>query len=200
MQKETKIHEIEIEAHSQVSYTFNHHLGKFTAGNVMRNESNKALSTDDLKTLIAYNASSRKVSVMPHTIYWGKSTKGINITRIEHHKSGKIQHQGKGALTINPGISIGRLRVINKYNNNLLINSDEIIVLTDLESDIVPLISKARGLILNKDPNPETKHIIKKVGLPALIIDNKNLLYSSGDFVTLNATNGSVTKGSALIT
>jgi phosphohistidine swiveling domain-containing protein len=105
----------------------------------------------------------------------------------------------KENTTINPGITFGRLRVINKKQETISIMNDEILVLKSLDKSMLDVIKKAKGLIIEENPHPEITHILKSFGIPSVVGKTNHLLYSTGDVVSLNATTGEIKRGSMLV-
>lgn len=102
-------------------------------------------------------------------------------------------------MTVTPGITIGRLNVVDEKEKSISISHDEIVLLKSLDKAMINTIKKAKGIIVESDPHPEIVAILKSVGIPTVIRKRERLLYSSGDIITLNATTGEIKRGSMLV-
>ena len=195
--------EIEIEAHSMVRFSYNKHEKKLTSGSVLPSGKKEALSASDLKALIAYAHAAEKVSFLPHMIYWGKHADTFWVTGIKPI-SDVIEYKDTynsliESIMVHPGITIGKLRVINERAHIGLVMNDEIVVLNKLDKNMLAALKKAKGIILEEEPDPEITDLLKSFGIPTVVRRKGRLLYSTGDVVSLNATTGEIKKGNMLV-
>ena len=195
--------EFEIEAHTYVRYSYNKHSKKITAGKRLVSGGDNRLSPVDLKILLQYAHAVEKVVYMPQEVFWGKHKGDILVTGIEPLSEMQPRNDTYNSLvenlTVHPGITIGRLKVIDEKSQNVLEIHDEIIMLSKLDRKMLEIIKKAKGIILEEDPDPEVKNLLKSFGIPTVVKRNNRFLYSTGDVVSLNATTGEIKKGSMLV-
>lgn len=195
--------EYEIEAHSMVRFVYNKHNKRIERGDVLPGGDKSALSPADVKILLSYAKASEDAFYLPHVLFWGKKGEDFLVTKIIPSSEAPQYKDTYNSLiqtvTVHPGITIGRLHVIDEKNKSELIASDEIVMLKNIDKDMVETIKKAKGVIVEEDPHPEIVQLIKSLGIPTLVRKNSRLLYSTGDVVSLNATTGEIKRGSMLV-
>lgn len=195
--------EYEIEARSHVMLTYHKHSKTFVRGHVFPGGKKDALSVFEIKKLLDYAKISEKAFLLPQELYWGKADDKIYVTKITHESS-YVEHTNTydfltKSMTVTPGITIGRLNVVNEKEGSISISQDEIVLLKSVDKAMIDAIKKARGIIVESDPHPEIVAILKSVGIPTVIRKRERLLYSTGDIITLNATTGEIKRGSMLV-
>ncbi len=195
--------EYEIEARSHVLLTYHKHSKTFVKGHVFPGGKKDALSVFEIKKLLDYAKISEKAFLLPQELSWGKAGDKIYVTKITHESS-YVEHTNTydflaKSMTVTPGITIGRLNVVDEKEKSISISHDEIVLLKSLDKAMINTIKKAKGIIVESDPHPEIVAILKSVGIPTVIRKRERLLYSSGDIITLNATTGEIKRGSMLV-
>lgn len=195
--------EYEIEAHNLVHFTFNKRTGKVEKGYVLPGGSKIALTPHEIKKLLNYAINGEKALYLPHVLYWGKFQNDFLVTKAlassQIYQSSNSFSDLEKIMTVHPGISIGRLRVISEKDHSGIVLNDEIVVLKTLDKNMLDAIKKAKGLIVEEEPHPEVAHALRSYGIPTVIKKKESLLYSTGDIVTLNATTGEVKRGSLFV-
>lgn len=195
--------EYEIEAHLQVKYTFNKHQDKITGGHVYPGGNKAALMPIDIKTMLSYAKAAEKAFYLPQVLYWGKYGKDFLVIKILPASDIPTYHDTYHSLiqnvTLHPGVTIGRLRVIDDKSKTEVILSDEIVLVKKLNKKMIEILRRAKGIILEEEPHPEIKNVLKDFGIPTVIKKNDRFLYSTGDVVSLNATTGEIKRGSMLV-
>lgn len=195
--------EYEVEAHSLVRFSYNKHSGSITRGEVLGNEGKSALSPKDLRKLLLYAKNSEEAFYLPQVIFWGKFHGDFLVTKILPSADVPIYHDTYHALiqnvTVHPGVTIGRLKVVDERSRNVVVSSDEIILVKKLDKGVIEAVKKAKGLIIEEDPMPEMIHALKSLGIPAIVKKDNRFLYSTGDVISLNATTGEIKRGSMLV-
>ncbi len=195
--------EYEVEAHSMVRFSYNKHSESVTHGEVLGNDGKSALSPGDLRKLISYAKSSEEAFYLPHVIFWGKYRGDFLVTKVLPSSDVPTYHDTYHSLiqnvTVHPGVTIGRLRVVDERSKNVVVSSDEIIYVKKLDKSMIETVKKAKGLIIEEDPMPELVHALKNLGIPAIVKKDNRFLYSTGDVISLNATTGEVKRGSMLV-
>lgn len=195
--------EFEIEAHTLVNYRYNKHSKKITKGEVLGDRGKESLSVSDIKKLLTYSHIVERVTFLPQKVLWVKKDGEIFINGImpladvgdrKDTYSSLIQ-----AITVHPGITIGKLKVIDEKDGTALVVNNEIVLLKKLDRKMIETLKQARGIILEEEPDPEVKEILKSFGIPTIIKKDRNFLYSTGDVVSLNATTGEIKRGSMLV-
>lgn len=194
--------EYEIEAYSMVKFTYNKITSLVEKGHVPNGGDKNALSAIDVKKLLSYAHAAEKALYFPQKIKWMKYRNEFLVHDvISQHEQDYNDSQDTliKNFTVHPGITIGRLRVVNEKEKEDVIINDEIVILKSLDRNMIETLRKARGIILENDPHPEVTAMLKSLGIPAIIHKNKNFLYSTGDVVSLNATTGEIRRGSLLV-
>ncbi len=199
----TKKAEYEIEAYSHVRFFYHKHNKALSRGHILPGGNKYALGVDQIKRLLEYAKLSEKVFFLPKHIMWGMHEGRIYVTDIEDLSS-YVEHENSydflaKNLTVTPGITIGRLKVINEKEKSVIVSQDEIVLLHKIDKNMIQTIKKAKGLIIESDPHPEIVELLKSVGIPTVIRKRERLLYSTGDVISLNATTGQVKRGSILV-
>jgi phosphohistidine swiveling domain-containing protein len=77
--------------------------------------------------------------------------------------------------------------------------NDEIVVLRKIDRNMLLTLKKAKGIILEEEPDPEITDLLKSFGIPTVVRKKGRLLYSTGDVVSLNATTGEIKRGNMLV-
>lgn len=194
--------EYEIEAHEMVRFSYNKHLKRITSGEVLPGGKKDTLTVNDLKKLLHYAHSCELAFYLPQVMYWGKLGNDFLVTKILPLAYVEEPIDSYSMLiknvTVHPGVTIGRLRVIDEKHHSQLVVKDEIVSLRKLDKDMVSALKTARGIILEEEPNPEVLFILKNLGIPT-VVKKGRLLYSTGDVVSLNATTGEIKRGSMLV-
>lgn len=195
--------EYEIEARSNVRFTYHKHSKTITKGHILPGGDKNALSVADLKALLEIAKISEKAFYLPQELYWGKMDGKYYVTGISPSTS-IVNHDNTygflaKSITINPGITIGRLNVINERTKASSVTHEEIVLLKSVDRDIISAVKKAKGIIVEADPTDEIVQMLKSVGIPTVVRKHERLLYSTGDIVSLNATTGEVKRGSILV-
>lgn len=195
--------EFEIEAHSMVKFCYNKHSNELTHGQVFEGGNKLALTPSDIKQLLTYAHASEKAFYLPQVLYWGKYGNDFLVTKIlppsEVTSYDDTYHSLIQNVTVHPGVTIGRLRVIDDKSKTAIISNDEIIMVKKLDKSMLDAVKKAKGLIIEEDPHPEIVHILKNFGIPTIVKKNDRFLYSTGDVISLNATTGEIKRGSMLV-
>lgn len=195
--------EYEIEAHSMVKIAINKHTEETVRENVPSGGNRTVLSHFDVKKLLSYIKSAEKAFYFPQTLTWGKVGNEFLVARVTPTADEQVFKDTYNSLiqniTVNPGITIGRLKVIDASRKVELVSNDEIIVLKTLNKDMLAAIKQAKGIIIEEEPHPEVVGMLKSFGIPTVIRKNNRMLYSTGDVVSLNATTGEIKRGSMLV-
>ena len=195
--------EYEIEAHSMVKFTYNKHSKQLQEGNILAGGNKDALSVQDIKTLLHYAIATEKALYIPQVLTWGKYGNTFFITDIAPI-SDVIEYKDTYSLlsknlSVHPGITIGRLKVINEKTKEVIVAKDEIVMLKKLDRPMINAIKGAKGLIIEEEPHPEVTFLLKNFGIPTLVRKKHQMLYSTGDVISLNATTGEIKRGSMLV-
>lgn len=195
--------EYEIEAHSHVRFVYSKHADTIKGGFVLSGGEKDALKAQDLQKLLTFAKIAEKVFYHPHLLNWEKIDDSFIVTKIVPISSvlesnGAYKFLSK-SMTVTPGITIGRLKLINEKNREETISSEEIVLLRDVDRRIISTLKKAKGIIVEGDPHPEIIELLKGVGIPTVVRKHERLLYSTGDVISLNATTGEVRRGSMMI-
>jgi len=195
--------EFEIEAHSMVRFSYNKREKKLMSGEVLSSGSKEALSAHDIKTLINYAHVVEKEAYLPHVISWGKHEGTFWVTGVKP-TSETIEYKDTynslvESVTVHPGITIGRLRVVDERTHTEIVMNDEIVVLRKIDRNMLLTLKKAKGIILEEEPDPEITDLLKSFGIPTVVRKKGRLLYSTGDVVSLNATTGEIKRGNMLV-
>lgn len=195
--------EYEIEAYSMVKFVYNKHTAKLEKGHILPGGDKLALSPHDLKVLLEYAKEAEKALLLPQVLYWGKFGGHFLIKRVSPASDIIINSDTYNTLiksiTVNPGITIGKLKVIDEKSRTELAMNDEIIKLKKLDRGMLSVIKTAKGIIIEEEPHPEVLHLLKSFGIPTVIRKDKTFLYSTGDVVSLDATTGEIKRGSMLV-
>ncbi len=199
----SKKSEQEIEAHTHVRFSYNKHSKSLTEGHVLSGGNKNILNAKDIKKLLSYAFSSEKQLYHPQTLQWGKSGEDFVVTNIiptteiiSYDDSYSLLTK---SITVTPGITIGRLKVIDKKQKTIDIMNDEIVLLRELDKNMMGALRKAKGLIIEDEPHPEIVHLLKEIGIPTVIRPKNRLLFSTGDVISLNAATGEIRRGSMLV-
>ncbi len=195
--------EYEIEARSHLRLSYHKYSNAFVKGHVLPGGKKNALSVAELKTLLEYARMSEKAFLLPHEMVWGKHAGKMYVTKIMPISS-FIEHESSydflaKSMTVTPGITIGRLNVINEKEKIVFVSQDEIVLLKEIDRKMIETVKKAKGIIVETDPHPEIVALLKSVGIPTVIRKRERLLYSTGDIISLNATTGEIRRGSILV-
>lgn len=193
--------EYEIEAHSMTRYRYNKHSQKIDDAIVLPGGDKNALSVSEIKTLLDIGHTAEKLFYFHQTIYWGKYKDKILVTRIVPRvvvEQNTFNHLIE-AFTIHPGITVGKLRVVNEKMHDAVEFNNEIVVLEKVDRKMMDSLRKVNGIILKDLPHPEVTQALKELGIPTVVRKGSSLLYSTGDVVSLNATTGEVKRGSMLV-
>ncbi len=197
-------HEYEIEAYSMVKFSFNKHSGKIEKGEVLPGGIKDALTPSEIKLLLDTAKKVEEVFYHPHTAFWEKFENNFFVTKILAN-SDLIDYKDTfnsliENITVHPGVTVGKLKVIDEVKHSGVILSDEIVVLQRLDRKMIETVKRAKGIVLGEEPEPEVADVLKNAGIPTLVRKNKKpLLYSTGDVVSLNATTGEIKRGSMLV-
>lgn len=193
----------EIEAHSHVRFVYNKHSDTLKNGFVLPGGEKNALDARDLQRLLSFAKIAEKVFYHPHMLNWEKVEDNLVVTKIVPISSVLDNKGAYGfltkSMTVTPGITVGRLKFIDKKNSEEFISSEEIVLLKEVDRNIISLLKKAKGIIVEGDPHPEIIELLKGVGIPTVVRKHERLLYSTGDVVSLNATTGEIRRGSIMI-
>lgn len=195
--------EYEIEAHTHVRFFYHKHEKALIRGHLMRGGNKNALGVAQIRILLEYAKLSEKVFFMPKELRWGMHDEALYVTHITHISS-YIEHENSydfltKSMTVTPGITIGRLNVINEKENSVFVSQDEIVLLKKIDKKMIETVKKAKGIIVESNPHPEIVALLKNMGIPAVIRKQERLLYSTGDIISLNATTGEIKRGSILV-
>ncbi len=195
--------EFEIEAHSMVRFSYNKHAKKLTSGSVLPYGNKEALSAHDLSILISYGHEVEKAIYLPQVISWGKHDGKFLVTGIKP-VSETIEYKDTyssliDTITVHPGITIGRLKVIDEKNHTMLEMNDEIVMVKKIDKNMLLTLKRAKGIILEEEPDVEITDLLKSFGIPTVVRKKGRLLYSTGDVVSLNATTGEIKRGNMLV-
>lgn len=195
--------EFELEAHNYIKYVYNRYTKKITRGHVTAEKHKNILDVSEIKDLFSYAHKLQKLFYFPHILFWGKYkgkfiATGVN-QGIELVKPGTFTEFVQSE-TVNPGITIGKLKIVDKNYKSGNIENDEIVVVKNLDKKMLSALRKAKGLIIESNVNADVLHLLKGVGIPA-IITGKNIgnYYVSGNVVSLNASTGEIKRGSMLV-
>lgn len=195
--------EYEIEAHSMVKFTYNKHAKVLLEGNILPGGKKDALLAGDIKILLHYANITEKALYLPQILLWGKKDDKFLITHINPLSEQIEYHDTYSSLTknlsVHPGITIGRLKVVDEKDKAGLLIKDEIIMLKKLDRSMLEALKKAKGLIIEEEPHPEVAFLLKNFGIPTVIRRKHQMLYSTGDVISLNATTGEIKRGSMLV-
>ncbi len=157
----------------------------------------------EVKKLLSYIKAAEKAFYFPQTLTWGKIGNELLVTMVNPTAEEQEFHDTYNSLieniTVNPGITIGRLKVIDANRKIELVSNDEIIVLKTVNKDMLTAIKQAKGIIIEEEPHPEVVGMLKSIGIPTVIKKNNRMLYSTGDVVSLNAATGEIKRGSMLV-
>ncbi len=195
--------EYEIEAHSMVKFTYNKHARQLLEGNILPGGKKDALSPKDIKILLHYATLTEKALYLPQILLWGKKDDAFMVSHVGPLSDQISYHDTYSSLTknlsVHPGITIGRLKVIDEKDKAGLLVKDEIIMLKKLDRSMLSALKKAKGLIIEEEPHPEVAFLLKNFGIPTVIRKKNQMLYSTGDVISLNATTGEIKRGSMLV-
>lgn len=195
--------EFRLEAHTLVRLIYNKHSKRIVKAHVLERGTKDSLSVPEVKKLLDIAHRLEKIFYLPQIAYWGKLKNEFLVTRILP-AGDQIDYKDtfnslSAMLTVCPGVTIGKLRVIDEKTISGVILNDEIVVLKKLDKKMMETIKKAKGIILHENPEPEITELLKKAGIPTLVRDHKTLLYSTGDVISLNASTGEIKRGSMLV-
>lgn len=195
--------EYEIDVRSHVKLTYNKHSKTLVSGHVLPGGKKDALSVLEIKKLLDLGMISEKTFLLPQELLWGKFAGKIYVTKVMHESS-YIEHNNAydfltKSLTVTPGITIGRLKVVNEKEKSISVTNEEIVLLKDIDKAMIDTIKKAKGIIVEANPHPEIVAVLKSCGIPTVIRKRERLLYSTGDIISLNATTGEIKRGSMLV-
>ncbi len=195
--------EYEIEAHSMVKFVYNKHAKQISEGNVLPGGKKDALTAQDIKKLLHFASLTEKALYLPQVLVWGKTGDEFLIEKIMPLSDQISYHDTYSSLTknlsVHPGITIGRLKVIDEKDKEELLVRDEIIMLKRLDRSMLEALKKAKGLIIEEEPHPEVAFLLRNFGIPTVIRKKHHMLYSTGDVISLNATTGEIRRGSMLV-
>lgn len=195
--------EYEIEAHSMVKIALSKHTEETIREHVPSGGNRTVLNHLDVKKLLSYIKSSEKAFYFPQTLTWGKVGNEFLVTKVTPTADEQEFHDTYNSLieniTVNPGITIGRLRVVDASRRIELVSNDEIVVLKTIDKNMLVALKQAKGIILEEEPHPEVVGMLRSIGIPTIIRKNNRMLYSTGDVVSLNATTGEIKRGSMLV-
>lgn len=195
--------EFEIEAHKMVKYVYNKSSKSFTQGHLHHPDAKATLSIPDLKKLLDYAHNAHNAIYFPHILYWGKLKNDFVVNSLTHSIGVDPPKDTYNSLiksvSVHPGVVVGRLKVIDEREKIALVANEEIIFIKSLNKEMINVVKRAKGLILEEKPHPEIVHLLREVGIPTVIRDKKSFLYSTGDVISLNATTGEIKRGSMLV-
>ncbi len=195
--------EYEIEAHSMVKFTYNKHAKQISQGSILPGGKKDALTPIDIKKLLNIAHKTEKALYLPQIISWGKRNDEIIVEKVNPISEQIVYNDTFSSLSrnlsVHPGVTIGRLKVIDENHHNGLVVKDEIIMLKKLDRSMLLTLRKAKGLIIEEEPHPEVAFLLKNFGIPTVIRKKHHMLYSTGDVISLNATTGEIKRGSMLV-
>jgi len=193
----------EIEAHSMVKFVYNKHSKKIIDGHLLPGGDKNALTASDIKKLLNYAHITERVLYLPQILSWGKYNERFIVEKITPVSEEIVYCDTYSALSknlsVHPGITIGRLKVIDEKEKEGLIVKDEIIMLKKLDRPMLLALKKAKGLIIEEEPHPDVTFLLKNFGIPTVIRKKNHMLYSTGDVISLNATTGEIRRGNMLV-
>jgi len=193
----------EIEAHSMVRFVYNKNAKQISEGQILPGGNKDALKASDVKKLLQIAQLAEKALYIPQILIWGKHQENFLVEKVIPLSDEISYNDTYSALTknlsVHPGITIGRLRVIDEKDKAGLLVKDEIIMLKKLDRSMLSALKKAKGLIIEEEPHPEITFLLKNFGIPTIVRKKHHMLYSTGDVISLNATTGEIKRGSMLV-
>jgi phosphoenolpyruvate synthase/pyruvate phosphate dikinase len=157
--------EYEIEAYEMVKFVYNKHNSRLEKGHILPGGNKDALSPHDIKILLDYAKAAEKALFLPYVLFWGNHDGTFLIKRVLPATDVGMHSDTYSTLienvTVNPGITIGKLKVIDEKSKTELIVNDEIVKLKKLDKDMLETIKTAKGIIIEEEPHPEILHLLK---------------------------------------
>lgn len=195
--------EFQIEAHNAVGFIYSKHTNRIEKGHYLKGSNKLILNARDIGELLIFARAIERAFYLPQTAFYGKTKSGFVVFRLVP-SSGISEHNDTynslvKSITVNPGITIGKLRVINEKNRTEVDINEEILMLESVDKKMSETIKKAKGIILTKEPHPEVAQLLKNIGIPTVITPKDKFLYSTGDVISLNATTGEIKRGNMLV-
>ena len=194
-------HLFTIEAKENVKIIYNKKTSNIERGFALHREWKSLLSTSDIKTLIEIAQIADKKLYHPHLLHWSKD-KQIFITDIAPVTDATEYYHNKKVIAgtpLHPGIRIGRIKIIDN-KKDVVIANEEIVVARNLNKTMLENIKKASAIVVENDFDEELKHLLRQSGIPT-IINAKDAVnsYKTGEMVSVDATNGFLSRGSILV-
>lgn len=193
--------EYEIEAYSMTRYKYNKHTKKIVSAFVLPGGNKDSLSVFEIKKLLDIGQTAERLFYFHQTVYWGKYGNEILVTRVVPRVADEQNTFSSliDTFTIHPGITVGKLRIVNEKKHEAIEFNNEIVVLEKLDKKMIDSLKKVKGIIIKDMPHPEVAQIIRQLGIPTVVRKNDNFIYSTGDVISFNATTGEIKRGNMLV-